>query len=157
MPASVELTTVDLEILRLLQNDSRRTNRSLAEAVGVAPSTCLDRVSRLKRTGVIQAFTLRVDHRAVGRAVEAFLAIRVQPHRRPLVVPLVDHLLGLPATRAVYHVTGANDYLVHVAASDVADLQRLVLDDLTARSEVALVQTTLIFQRWEGGPILPPG
>jgi hypothetical protein len=31
-----------------------------------------------------------------------------------------------------------------------------VLDQFTARPEVALVHTTLIFQQWEGGPLLPP-
>ncbi|MFC7466894.1 Lrp/AsnC family transcriptional regulator [Actinomadura keratinilytica] len=43
MTDSVVLDTVDLRILRLLQNDARATYRELAEATGVAASTCLDR------------------------------------------------------------------------------------------------------------------
>lgn len=56
----------------------------------------------------------------------------------------------------MYHLTGPNDYLIHVAATSVKDLQRLVLDEFTSRDEVGLVQTTLIFQQWNGGPLLPP-
>lgn len=51
MTDSVVLDPVDLHILRLLQNDARTTYRELATEVGVAPSTCLDRVTRLRRSG----------------------------------------------------------------------------------------------------------
>lgn len=45
---------------------------------------------------------------------------------------------------------------MHVAVADPADLQRLVLDEFTSRREVARVETRLIFQQWECGPLLPP-
>jgi len=156
MPESVGIDPVDLEILRVLQNDARTTNRDLAITVGVAPSTCLDRVNRLRRAGVILGHTLRLDPAALGRPVQAFLAVHVGPHHRPLVDPFVAHVLAQPQTRALYHLAGPQDYLVHVAASDVQDLQRLVLDGFTARREVTSVQTSLIFQAWEAGPLLPP-
>jgi len=132
------------------------TNRALAAEVGIAPSTCLDRVRWLRSAGFVRGASLQVDATALGRPVEAFLAVRVQPHRRQLVGPFVGELLALPESRAIYHLTGPNDYLVHVAATSVPDLQRLVLDHLTARPEVAHVQTMLIFQAWDGGPLLPP-
>jgi len=44
---------VDIAILRELQLDGRLPNKTLAERVGIAPSTCLDRVARLQRLGVI--------------------------------------------------------------------------------------------------------
>lgn len=156
MVAEVILSSTDMQILALLQNDARMSNRSLANAIGIAPSTCHERVQRLRDVGVILGSTLRVDPVAIGRPVQAFLSVRVQPHRRPLVAPFVEHTLAQPETRALYHLTGPNDFLVHVTAASVSDLQRLVLDEFTAREEVVLVQTTLIFQYWEAGPLLPP-
>ncbi|KDN23110.1 Lrp/AsnC family transcriptional regulator [Amycolatopsis rifamycinica] len=157
MSASVELSPVDLEILRLLQNDARITNKDLAAAVGIAPSTCLDRVARLRDTGVITGQHASVDAAKLGRPLEAFLFVQVRPHRRPLVDPFVEHLLSLPEVRAVYHLTGPDDFLAHVATGSAGELQRLVLDELTARDEVARVHTNLVFQHWSGGPLLPPG
>ncbi|MFC7745119.1 Lrp/AsnC family transcriptional regulator [Nocardiopsis composta] len=54
---------MDLRILRVLQNDARITNRDLAAEVGVAASTCLDRVNRLRAAGVIEGYRLRVSPR----------------------------------------------------------------------------------------------
>ncbi|AHI01396.1 Lrp/AsnC family transcriptional regulator [Kutzneria viridogrisea] len=156
MTAPAQLDSVDLAILRALQNDARITNRDLAAAAGIAPSTCLDRVARLRSCGVITGSATKIDPAALGRPLQAMLFVRVQPHRRELVDPFVQHALAQPETRAVFHLTGPDDFLVHVAATSAADLQRLVLDEFTARQEVALVHTTLIFQQWDGGPLLPP-
>ncbi|MEV6316355.1 Lrp/AsnC family transcriptional regulator [Streptomyces sp. NPDC051776] len=157
MADSVPLDPVDLQILRLLQNDARTTYRDLAAEVGVAPSTCLDRVARLRRAGVILGHELRLDPAKLGRGLEALLLVQVRPHRRELIGPFVDRIRALPESRALFHLTGPDDYLVHVAVTDTADLQRLVLDEFTSRREVARVETRLIFQQWECGPLLPPG
>ncbi|WP_410654225.1 Lrp/AsnC family transcriptional regulator [Amycolatopsis sp. lyj-112] len=156
MSDSVELSTVDLQILRLLQNDARVSNKDLAAAVGIAPSTCLDRVNRLREFGVITGQRAEVDAAKLGRPLEALLFVQVRPHRRDLVDSFVEHLLSLPEVRAVYHLTGPDDFLAHVATASAGELQRLVLDELTARDEVARVHTNLVFQHWSGGPLLPP-
>jgi DNA-binding Lrp family transcriptional regulator len=156
MAESIPLDPVDLHILRLLQNDARITYRDLAAEVGVAPSTCLDRVARLRRSGVILGHELRLDPAKLGRGLEALLLVQVRPHRRELVGPFVERIRALPESRALFHLTGPDDYLVHVAVSGTADLQRLVLDEFTSRREVARVETRLIFQQWECGPLLPP-
>ncbi|MFD6431123.1 Lrp/AsnC family transcriptional regulator [Streptomyces venezuelae] len=156
MAESVALDPVDLHILRVLQNDARTTYRDLAAQVGVAPSTCLDRVTRLRRSGVILGHQLRLDPAKLGRGVEALLSVQVRPHRRDLVGPFVERVRALPESLSLFHLTGPEDFLVHVAVAGPADLQRLVLDEFTARREVARVETRLIFQQWACGPLLPP-
>ncbi|MFF8658969.1 Lrp/AsnC family transcriptional regulator [Streptomyces huasconensis] len=156
MADSVALDPVDLHILRLLQNDARTTYRDLAAQVGVAPSTCLDRVTRLRRSGVILGHQLRLDPARLGRGLQALLSVQVRPHRRDLVVPFVERIRALPEALSLFHLTGPDDFLVHVAVAGPAELQRLVLDAFTARREVARVETRLIFQQWECGPLLPP-
>ncbi|WP_431774538.1 Lrp/AsnC family transcriptional regulator [Streptomyces cucumeris] len=156
MAETVALDPVDLQILRLLQNDARTTYRDLAAQVGVAPSTCLDRVTRLRRSGVILGHELRLDPAKMGRGLEALLSVQLRPHRRELVVPFVERIRALPESRSLFHLAGPDDYLVHVAVADTADLQRLVLDEFTSRREVTRVETRLIFQQWACGPMLPP-
>lgn len=156
MAESVVLDAIDLHILRLLQNDARTTYREIAAEVGVAPSTCLDRVARLRRSGVILGQRLRLDPAKLGRGLEALLSVQVRPHRRELITPFVERIRTLPESRALFHLTGPDDYLVHVAVADTSDLQRLVLDEFTSRPEVARVETRLIFQEWDCGPLMPP-
>lgn len=105
---------------------------------------------------MILGHQLRLDPAKLGRGLEALLSVQVRPHRRELVGPFVERIRVLPESRTVFHLTGPDDYLVHVAVADMADLQRLVLDEFTSQREVARVETRLIFQQWDCGPLLPP-
>jgi DNA-binding Lrp family transcriptional regulator len=150
-----EVDATDRAILESLQRDARIANKDLAASVGIAPSTCLDRVLRLRRGGLITGYAAQVSPEALGRPVQALLAIRFAAHSRPLVDPFIDAIRALPETRAIHHVTGPEDFIIHVACGSIADLQRLVLEELTARPEVGHVQTNLIYSSWDGGPLLP--
>ncbi len=105
MVDSVVLDPVDLRLLRLLQNDGRATYRDLAAQVGAAPSTCLDRVARLRRAGVILGPRLELDPAKLGRGLQALLSVRVRPHRRELVGPFVERIRALPESRTAFHLT----------------------------------------------------
>jgi DNA-binding Lrp family transcriptional regulator len=75
------LDELDTAILRELQVDARRTNRDIAAAVGVSPTTALDRTRALRDRGVILGASLNVDLAAIGRPVQALIAVRIP--RRP--------------------------------------------------------------------------
>ena len=53
MDAATKLDRIDINILVQLQKDGRMTNVSLAEAVGLSPSPCLQRVKRLEAAGLV--------------------------------------------------------------------------------------------------------
>ena len=53
----MELDRYDRAILKLLQEDARTTNTSLAEKVSLSESACLRRVKSLEESGVIESYT----------------------------------------------------------------------------------------------------
>ncbi|MCP2286061.1 DNA-binding transcriptional regulator, Lrp family [Promicromonospora umidemergens] len=156
MAQNVILDSVDRALIDELQMDGRLSNKVLAQRVGVAPSTCLARTQRLQNAGVIRGYHAEIDPAAVGRGLQAMLMVRLTTHSRPLLGPFVEWVRRLPQARAVHHVSGPDDFLVHVACADTDELQRLVLD-LTARGEVGRVQTDLVFSSWTCGPVTPAG
>ncbi len=141
-----ELDRIDFDILGLLQKNARMTNKDLAETVGIAPSTCLERVRRLVDSGAIRGFHADVDPAALGVALQAIIAVRLKHHMRKMVDSFHDHMTDLPEVRGIFHITGADDYLVHVAVRDSNHLRDLALDSFTTRSEVDHIQTRLIFE-----------
>ena len=158
-PVKPELDRIDFAILRALQNDARLSNKELAAEVGLAQSSCLARVTRLRETGVLKSFHAEVDPRAVGIGLQAMIAVRLRQHSRELVEEFRRHALSLPQVLAVYHVAGANDFLVHVAVRDADHLRDLGMDAFTTRPEVAHLETSLIFEyvRSPGIPLYRPG
>lgn len=140
-----DLDRIDYEILRCFQNNARISNKELAVAVGLAPSSCLSRVQRLRAEGVLGEAHAWVAPEALGIALQALVSVRLKQHSRKHVKDFRSHALSLKEVLAVYHLSGAQDFLVHVAVRDSAHLRDLALDAFTARPEVAQIETSLLF------------
>ncbi|WP_258063220.1 MULTISPECIES: Lrp/AsnC family transcriptional regulator [unclassified Rathayibacter] len=89
------LDELDVRILQVLQSDARITNRDLAAAVHVSPTTALDRTRSLRRRGVITGATLTLDFAALGRGVQALIAVRIRPPSREIIEAFRDWVAGL--------------------------------------------------------------
>ncbi|MFC4330130.1 Lrp/AsnC family transcriptional regulator [Streptomyces andamanensis] len=132
-------------LLRLLQQDGRRTNRELAEELGIAPSTCLERVRALRERGVLLGFHAEVDLAALGRGLQAMIAVRVRPPTRAIIEQFQTFVARMPEVISVFVLTGTDDFLLHVAVRDADHLHSVVLDKLTERPELADVRTSMVY------------
>jgi DNA-binding Lrp family transcriptional regulator len=158
LPATVSpqndlrLDVVDRAILDALAADARIPNNALAALVGVAPSTCLGRVRALRESGVIRGYHADIDQAALGRGLQAMIAVRLQSGARDRIDAFIRRLRRRPEVVALFFLAGADDFLLHVATADAAALRGFVVDELSAHSEVALTETNLIFEHVRGGP-----
>ena len=151
------LDATDLALIRLLQRDARETNKDLAEAVGIAQSTCLERIRALRAQGVILGWHAEVDLEAIGRPLRAMISVRLRPKTTASVRAFQQEMLDAPEVLAVWTVTGADDFLVEVATQDVGHLRDFVLDHVTGRSEVVDARTSLVYDQVRVREILPAG
>ena len=149
------LDELDKAILRELQVDARRTNRDIAAAVGVSPSTALERTRSLRERGIIRGAVLDLDLAAIGRGVQALIAIRIRPPSRRNIEGFQNWISRLPQTIGVFVVSGSEDFLVHVAVKDNQDLYAFVIDRLTERPEVADVRTSVVYEHLHKTQIIP--
>lgn len=85
-----DLDETDLEILRLLSENSRRPYSEIADAVGLSPPAVSDRIDRLQEQGIIRQFTIDIDRSKLQYAVPVLVTL--QP--RPAAVDTVYDLLG---------------------------------------------------------------
>jgi len=137
---------VDAKLLRLLQQDGRRTNRQLASELQIAESTCLERTRALIRRGVVTGVHAHVDLERMNRPVQAMVAVRIRFPDRAVIDAFHRYVVSLPETLALFVMSGADDFLIHIAVRDNNQLSDFVLDRLTQRREIADVRTSIIFR-----------
>ena len=125
-------------------------NSALAEAVGIAPSTCHGRVRRLQDVGVIRGFHADIDPAAIGLPLQAMISVTLQAGARGRIRTFVQQIRQRPQVIDVYFLAGADDFIIHVAARDTDDLRSFVLDNLNSDADVAGTQTSLIFEHLRG-------
>ncbi|MFC9660015.1 Lrp/AsnC family transcriptional regulator [Nocardia sp. NPDC127606] len=137
---------IDRILLDQLARDGRMTNNSLATAAGIAPSTCLGRVRALMERGVIRGFHADIDMAALGRSLQAMIAVRLHAGARHQLAEFGTEMSALETVLNVYFIAGAQDYLIHVATANSDELRIFVLNHLSAHSAVASTETILIFE-----------
>jgi DNA-binding Lrp family transcriptional regulator len=147
---NTELDPIDRRLVALLAADARLPNARLAEAAGIAPSTCVARVRALRERGVIRGFHADVDIAALGRPLQALIAIRLSVHSREQIESFTAHVRALPGVLSIFHMTGATDYLLWVAATDAHDLREFVVEHLASEPAVAHAETSLIYEHVRG-------
>lgn len=145
-PAPGPLDRIDRALVAALQQDVRRSNKELASRVGLSPSSCLERVRRLRARGVIRGAWAEIEPRALGIGLMAMIAVQLRQHARRDVDAFRAHALALPEVIALHHVAGRVDFLVQVAVRDTSHLRNLALDQLSTRREVARLETSIIFE-----------
>jgi DNA-binding Lrp family transcriptional regulator len=147
-----DLDAVDRRILAELHADARLSNAALAEAVGIAPSTCHGRVRRLQEVGVIRGFYTDIDPAAIGLSLQALISVSLQAHARGKIRDFIQQIRRKAQVMDVYFLAGADDFIIHVAARDTDDLRAFVVENLNADVNVASTQTSLIFEHLRGAP-----
>src|SRR6266496_2458186 len=148
---AAEIDDVDRRILRVLAADARVPNNALAERVGIAPSTCLGRVRGLRERGVIRGYHADIDPAALGRPIQAMIAVRLQSHARVHISEFAAEVAKLPEVLNVFFLAGAVDFYVHIAATRTQNLRDFVVVNLSGNPDVALTETNLIFEHIRSG------
>jgi len=140
------LDRTDIGLVQALQEDGRLTIKELATRVSLSTSATHERVRRLFAAGVLRGVHAEVVPTAIGVGLQAMISVHLQRHSREAVTAFRDHALAQPEVVAVTHLTGAVDFLVHVAVRDTDHLRDLALEAFTTRDEVARLETSVVYE-----------
>lgn len=135
---AVSLDVIDVKLLTELQTDADRPNVELARLIGLSPAATLNRVRRLKESGVLRRITARLDSTAAGFPLQVYLMVTLARHDDAATRRFAEAVAALPQVIAADHVTGEVDAMLMVVARDVAELQQ-VLARLSTRGTSRLV------------------
>jgi Lrp/AsnC family leucine-responsive transcriptional regulator len=131
------LDDIDRRIIDLLIEDCRMSLRAIGADVGLTAPAVRDRILRLEDTGVIEAFSVRLNARALGFVLEAILTVEPLPGKLAAVEQV---LRDIPEVVDCVVVTGEACFVSRFVLKDVSDLDRLLgpLHDI-ARTRTSIV------------------
>jgi DNA-binding Lrp family transcriptional regulator len=122
---SIRLDQMDLRILTRLQSDARATNQELADAIGLSPSPCLQRVKRLEKAGVISSYHASIDIAKVCRHVDVIAAVTLNSHGLDDFFVFEKMVMAMRYVVECTKVSGPIDYLVRFVCPDIGSYQML--------------------------------
>jgi Lrp/AsnC family leucine-responsive transcriptional regulator len=147
--------SIDLQIVRSLQANARETQADIARAVGLAPSAVLERIRKLEAKGIIKGYSARVEPKAVGLGMLAFVAVRTD---EACAEDRISRALGdFPEILEVHHVAGDDCHLIKVRARDAEHLGQLLRTRIGRIPGVRSTRTTIVLETIKETSCLPLG
>ncbi|SNY93878.1 DNA-binding transcriptional regulator, Lrp family [Cohaesibacter sp. ES.047] len=142
----MKLDPIDRRILNNLQTEGRLTNQALSEQVGLSTTPCWRKVRQLEESGVIEGYSARLNRRAVGLGVLAFIRVKIDSHDREESEQFAEQVQTLKMVIACYSLAGDADFLLQVVAKDLDDYADFAMNEIRRLPRIKEMQTTMVLK-----------
>ena len=147
---------IDRSILVQLQDNARISNVELANSVGLSPSACLRRVGLLEKSGIINGYHAQLSATKLGHEVLVLMQITLKGQSAEMLAEFEDAVAKTPQVLACFLIAGSSDYILRVAARDVADFGRLHAENLSSLPHVLRMESSFVMREVFTRSLAPP-
>ncbi len=139
-----QLDEKDMEIIDMLEEDSRRSFKDMAKKLKVSETTVRKRVIALQRGGVIKRFTIKVDNARLGLNTVAIVGVDVDPTR---MLDVAEKLCGLKDARCVATSSGDHMIMLEIWTRNGRELTKLISEKIETIEGVKRICPALILEK----------
>lgn len=137
------LDKIDTQILSILQKDSNRTTKSIAEELGMTTSPVFERIKKLEKEGYIKKYVAVLDNKKIGLKLTVFIGVKIQGHTRSYLEKFVTEINNFPEIVECHRVSGNFDYLLKLVVEDIEAYETFIISKLTLLPYLGNVQSLI--------------
>lgn len=138
------LDKTDLQILRVLQENSRLTMKELAARVNLSSTPVYERVKRLEGNGYIRKYVAVLDAEKLHRGFVVFCHVKMSRLNREIARDFKRVICGIPQVTECYNISGSFDYLLKIHAPDMKYYQEFVLNVLGVIEHLGSLESVFV-------------
>ena len=124
---NTKLDEIDVQILSLLQEDSRLTNKELASKIHLSGTPTFERVKRLEREGYIEKYAAVLNAEKINRGFIAFCNVSMKQHTYDNSQRIMEAVQKIPEIVECYNISGDYDFMLKIYVADMKAYQQFVL------------------------------
>lgn len=113
------MNSIDLKLLRLLQEDATLSVAQLADAVNLSTTPCWRRIQNLKGKGVIRKHVAWCDPAKLNVGVTVFISVKTRQHNTAWLDDFAKAAAEIPEVIEFYRMSGDIDYLLRIVVPDI--------------------------------------
>jgi len=150
-----KLDKTDLQILKILQDNSKITNLDLSKNIGLSPAPTLERVKKLEQSGIVQSYHALVDPQSIGLNVKTFVLVSLAWQKENALNNFMDKIKAIKEITECYIITGEADFLIKIICKDIPTYEQLLFKTLSQIEEIERLKTLMTLSTVKDTKILP--
>ncbi len=155
MSNTLSLDKTDLAMLALLQENGRMTNQELADNVSLTTAPCLRRLKRLENEKVIEGYSAILSPKALSLEVMALVSVSLNAYSEEEIAEFEQFVEHNGNITECYSVSGEYDFFLKVVASNIADIENILLKQLLRLKIVRTATTNFVLGKRKSTTSLP--
>ncbi|AZS49888.1 Lrp/AsnC family transcriptional regulator [Entomomonas moraniae] len=142
----MELDSYDKKILKLLQQNNKISQRTLAENVNLSASAVNRRIASLEEHGIIKENVSIINPTKVGRPITIIVEVKIENERLDLLENDKKRFVNCPQVQQVYYVTGDFDFLLVLNVCDMEEYEQLTRELFFKADNIKGFKTIVVMQ-----------
>ncbi len=132
----MKIDEIDKRILRHLQQDSKKTNKEIANDLGLSVTAVYERIRKLEREGIISKYVALLDPEKVEKGFMVLCQIKLIQHKKDFLTKFEKEITSLPEVIECLHVSGDYDYILKVLVKDMDAYREFMVTKLTSLDHI---------------------
>lgn len=138
----VKFDAIDLSILEQLQADSKITNATLAQRVGISPPSTLERVKKLEQQGIVRGYVALIDPVLVDKSICGLVHVTLREHGEDKLSTFKKAVREFEEVQSAWHTAGEEDFILKVLVTDMQQYEDFVVYRLSAVPNIGRIRTS---------------
>lgn len=145
----------DVSILNLVQNNCRLTAEELSKQVGLSPSACQRRLTKLREAGTIEKEISVVAPETVGRQLMMVVEVTLEREHPNIMAEFKHSMKATPEVMQCYYVTGEVDFILVLTARDMQQYECFTQQFFFDNPNIRRFHTMVVMDRVKHGLAIP--
>ena len=144
------MTTLQKDILQLLQEDARISPKKIAVMLSKDQAEIEKNIESMEKSGIIVKYTAIVNaEKAEDAIVEALIEVKVTPKSKEGFDGIAKKIASFPEVKSVYLMSGAYDLAVLIEDRTLQQVSRFVSERISTFDGVISTATHFILKKYK--------
>lgn len=150
-----ELSKQEIELLRLLQKNSRFNISDLTERLNMSRTSVYDRIKKLENDGYINEYVAIINQKKIGLKFTVIVNVSLNSQRIEYVDEFLKKLSALNEVMEAYVTGGIFDVVLKVVVKDPEAFNDFVSNKLSAIPHISKIQSSFVMRTIKQTSALP--
>ena len=141
-----KLDEIDLRILRILQEDSKKTTKDIAEVLNLTPSPVYERIKKLEKKGYIKKYVALLDKKLLNKPVTAICMVSLRYHNEGFIDKFEKQVRILREVQECYHMAGKVDFFLKINLNSLDEYHEFVRLKLSKIENIGILESYFILK-----------
>jgi len=141
-----QLDQTDITILRILQEDSKKTAKEIASILNLTPSPVYERIRRLEKQGFIKKYVAILDKKLIDRSVTTICQVSMRYHNEAFIEKFEEQIQNLHEVQECYHMAGQVDFILKIHTKSLEEYHDFIKTKLSKIENIGVLNSTFVLK-----------